>query len=49
MADLLAPGVTWPGYRNEEKNRDVIVQCSRVLHGETCDGHHSEWDWMVDN
>jgi hypothetical protein len=25
LADLLVPGVTWPGYRNEEKNRDVIV------------------------
>ena len=25
LAELLAPGVSWPGYRNEEKNRDVIV------------------------
>jgi hypothetical protein len=25
LAELLAPGVPWPGYRNEEKNRDVII------------------------
>lgn len=25
MAELLAPGITWPGYRNEEKGRDVII------------------------
>ena len=25
LAELLAPGVTWPGYWNAEKNRDVIV------------------------
>ena len=26
LAELLAPGVSWPGYRNEEKGRDVIVR-----------------------
>ena len=26
LAELLAPGVAWPGYRNEEKGRDVIVR-----------------------
>ena len=25
LAELLAPGVAWPGYRNEEKDRDVMV------------------------
>ena len=25
LAELLAPGITWPGYRNEEKGRDVII------------------------
>ena len=25
LAELLGPGVAWPGYRNEEKDRDVMV------------------------
>ena len=25
LAELLGPGVAWPGYRNEEKDRDVLV------------------------
>ena len=25
LAELLGPGVAWPGYRNEERNRDVMV------------------------
>ena len=25
LAELLAPGVSWPGYKNEEKKRDVII------------------------
>jgi hypothetical protein len=25
LAELLAPGVAWPGYKNEEKDRDVMV------------------------
>ena len=25
LAEILAGGVSWPGYKNEEKKRDVIV------------------------
>ena len=25
LAELLTPGLTWPGYKNEEKNRVAIV------------------------
>ena len=25
LAELLGPGIAWPGYRNEEKDRDVLV------------------------
>ena len=32
LADLLATGVTWPGYRNDSADRDVIVRGYSMEH-----------------
>ena len=55
LAELLAAGVTWPGYPNVEKGGQGTLMGRRagrdehwVLHAEPYHVHHHEWNWLVD-